>query len=251
MYYLGVRELVSPPGVVAPGLASFLVLVGLVGLVVGCQARPAAMPLRTGGGASEAAASAEAAASPKDCPSILSKDEAQLLPSSVLRWPSVTLRLPPGIEEVNLIGPPPATRLNPEHRVARTLRTRTFPSSCGLTIVSMTVGLTDDDQSVTMPEFVRDVLHERLDFEAGELEEVAVRGRNLNAVVRSADDGEDALWVSFQRPDGSCKSYFVVLAAGGEDFIGLLPTFKAVSRSMRVVGENWRCILTGGGGGYG
>ena len=144
--------------------------------------------------------------------------------------------------------------MHPRVAIAETIRGKRFAIGCGRTIARMAVGAIDDDRSEELPEFVATVLREELAYPAGALEQVKRRDRTLSAVVRSdAADGRDhgPLWVFFDRPDQSCKVFFVVIEAPEADFAALLPVFQAATRSLWVRGKEWDCRPRGGGGGVG
>lgn len=182
-------------------------------------------------------------------------ERASVLPNPINGYTSVSITLPAGLRAIDLMPPPPASILNPPRvAIAETIRGKRFAIGCGRTIARMAVGAVDDDRSEEMPEFVVRVLREELAYPAGVLEQVKRRDRTLSAVVRSdAAEGSDhgPLWVFFERPDPSCKVFFVVIEAPEADFAALLPMFQAATRSLWVRGKEWGCRPRGGGGGVG
>lgn len=231
----------TPPG-------GALALLGA--LSIGCRPGPGEATTTTP--ATAPAADPNLAPPSAPCVPALSGERAATLPHPMRERPTVSVDLPVGLRELDLIRPAPRLPLAaPAFLASQTIEGKRFAASCGRTISMMVVGAVDDEPGEAMPDFVAAVLRERLEYPVGALEEVKLRGRSLSAVVRSAAPERGPLWVLFDRPDDSCKSFFVVLEAPEADFAALLPVFQAVTASMRIGERRWQCPPRGGGGGVG
>lgn len=207
-------------------------------------------PAPAGSGARSGSAGS-GARSERACAVEAEPEPTALAPHPETDEPGVLLRLPSGLWKGGLYGhllkEPPS---NP--KVWSNLMMDPLLLDCGESIELMAVGIIDDEPEQPLKTFAVAALRDQLLLRAEHVQFVVGEERTFIAVVhQTSGNAPRSAWVAFQRPDWSCKTFFVAIVDRPERIASLGIVFSEVVHSMQPVRMEWMCTSGGTGGGFG